>query len=178
MKLLALLLLFSTQAYSVTFKEWQNLSKEQKAEYLYNSYGSAQIEIDLDQKKIIKNTFAPADQRKLAKTVYDLTRNFLKYEPGFDTDVEDDMYATVGKLRTRIELFFSKDQRFIGARVDYFQAGCSPENDDFETYHYETIKEAEADNCFDNDVSWSGDSFTDENLNEISSSDYMEWTGH
>jgi hypothetical protein len=92
------------------------------------------------------------------------------------------MYALIGPVKEEITFLFSTDQKLLGSIHSFTQQGCNhmDENDDYVegSGHYETEAEANQNNCFDNDVSWAGQSYRLASGEEVYHSDFMEWTGH
>lgn len=178
MKLLTCLGLFiSLSVYSVTYEDFSKFSNEEKIEYF--DYNDSQIVYSQSLKKISRQNVTPEIFSFIENDFLAALESLKTYESEFDTEVHNYHYAIVGMMDEEVEFFFSEDNKFLGGRINYFQRGCSHEDEVEEmTYYYESYEEAHLDNCFDNDVSWSGDTTFDENLIELTNSDYMEWTGH
>lgn len=178
--MMTLLLTLSFSAQAITFKEWQKLTDEAKIEYL--DYESAAVSADVDAKKVISTTLTPARQAKLKSKIASLLSSLHTYQTEMYTEVEDDYHGIVGKVARSADLHFSSDNIFLGANIHYFQQGCSHQDAEGnyleEGGYYETIEEANKNNCFDNDVSWSANSIVNELVSEIYNSEFMEWSGH
>lgn len=174
------LLTFSLSAEAITYTDWKKLTLDDQIDYLSDHSGD--IEIDLDSKKITRTTLPTQRMTKLKSKINSLIKKLSGYQTELYTEVEDDYHAQVGNLQVSASLYFSDDNKFLGVNVFYFQQGCShqDENGDYteEGGYYTDLQEAEKNNCFDNDVSWSGNSVANESLKELSHSDYMEWSGH
>jgi hypothetical protein len=175
------ILCFSLQSHAITFKEWQSFKSEEKVEFLGNN--NPQVVLELDSKKVTYSDMTDIRFSTLKDSIFQTIPKLLVYESELYTDIhDDDFYATVGGLSKTASLYFSDDNVFMGANVTVVQSGCSHMDEDDEYYEqggsYSTIEEAEANHCFDNDVSWSGSSSVDEVFTEIYSDDYLEWTGH
>lgn len=176
-------LFFSLTANAITYEGFHQLSEEEKIDYLYGM--NPEIVYSVTLKKVTELYLSHEDFLKVEEKLKQVVHSLENYEPGFDTDVyDDDYYATVGNVEANADLYFSEDHKFLGGRILYWQKGCSHFGDDNEptgevpVSHYPSYEEAHANNCFDNDVSWSGASIFDENFKELMSDDYMEWTGH
>lgn len=179
-KYLFLLSIVSLQCFGVTLSEWKKYKKSEKINYISGNLGD--IEISLDDGSIKGSRLSLPRLEIVKKNIEVIYKNLLLFETDLDTDVEDEYYGLVGDLQKSAELFFSEDNHFLGAQIKYFQLGCShlDENDEyFEAGgHYKDISEAEKNNCFEEDVSWTGYSIIDQQFKELEYSDYMEWTGH
>ncbi|MFY7993245.1 MAG: hypothetical protein ACOVP4_08140 [Bacteriovoracaceae bacterium] len=174
------LITFSLSSEAITYSEWKKLTQEDQTTYLSDESGD--VEIDLDSKKVTRTTLSSQRMAKLKTKINSLIKKLSGYQTEFDTEVHDDYYTKVGGVQTSVSLYFSIDNKFLGANISYFQQGCSQkdENGEYteEGGYYTDLQEAEKNDCVDNDVSWSGNSVADENLKELAHSDYMEWTGH
>jgi hypothetical protein len=172
--LILALAFFTSQATAITLNEWQQLSPLEKIEYMD---GNPSVEIHLNDTKVERN-HARIDQANIEATMVQLRA----FEPGFNIEVEDDYYATIGAHKITADLYYSDDHQFLGANIYYKQYGCShfDQNGEFidQAGHYANTTEAEANGCTDNDVSWVGSSIIDEQMQELSNSDYMEWSGY
>lgn len=172
-------LLFTTNVFSITYKEWVALSREDKVEYLDSNFPQASY---AQNKWSYRTTLAPLltaikhDQKSLIK-------RFSDYKTEASLEVEDDFYALVGEIEVSSDLYYSDDYKLLAVTFHYLQRGCSHEDEesgDFieQSGHYKDYTEAHKNNCFDTDVSWSAFSYADANFIELSHSDYMEWSGH
>jgi hypothetical protein len=177
MKLALFLLTFgflSNNALGITLEAWKNMKPEEKIEYMNSTYSA---EVQINQKQIMSNP-----GKIESKTLNRYMELLANYEAGFDIDVEDDYYATVGAHKITATLLFSDEQEFLATTIYYIQTGCShfDQNGEYidQGGHYATLSEAESNGCTDNDVSWAGFSMLDENLQELTNSDYMQWSGH
>lgn len=175
---LALGLLFTSNAFSITFKEWTALSVEKKVEYIEDNSSQASY----DDKKWSYRTTSPSLLRAIKKDQNRLVKEFASYRTEAYLEVEDDNYALVGDVEVSSDVYYSEDNKLIAVSFHYAQRGCSHQDDngDYteESGFYMDYTEAHKNNCFDNDVSWSGFSFADSKFKELSHSDYMEWSGH
>jgi hypothetical protein len=105
---------------------------------------------------------------------YNFVRNMEA--TNLDTEVHDEWYSTVGEAEIEIQFLYSDEKIIIGAHLVYFQTGCS--NEEIQGNHYNSYEQASQADCYDNDISWSGYSYRDEQGRELDYSGYMEWTGH
>jgi hypothetical protein len=162
-----LMAIFSINTLSaVTIEEWEKYSKEQKIEHIENEVDWK----DIAEKDIINQT----------EDIQDYVATLVETE--MDLEIYDDVHPKIGPMKRSFSFVRSEEGIIIGAMEYFSQQGCSKhdENGDFSEAngYYETEAEANDDECFDNDVSWSGHVFRDELGIELANSDYMEWTGH
>ncbi len=180
MKKCLLLSIMAFKSFAVTLEGWKSYSAEQKINYMSDNLSDIDI---LLQSGTITHSRLNSARLEIAKTkIGDIYKNLTYFETNLNTEVYDDMYATVGNLQVSADLYFSEDNHFLGSQIQYFQSGCS-HIDDSDEYiegagNYKDFEEAEKNNCHDNDVSWSGYSTTDQLFKELQHSDYMEWSGH
>ena len=180
MKKYLFITMISLHSLAITFSEWKALSKDQKIDYLASN--NSDLRYSITGQKIVESRM---DKERRAALSPKFKAHFIKlneYQSDLNTEVEDYNYGKVGPLEITAGLFYSEDNKLLGADFHFFQGGCSHQDakGEFEENgeYYNNIKEAKLHNCFDNDVSWSGFSYMDYNFKELEHSEYMEWSGH
>jgi hypothetical protein len=151
-----------------TFAQWIDFSDEEKLEivdYSTGDYRTVSFEANQlsEQNSVIKNYIGSLEE--------------LPFEP----EIYDDYYGIIGDLEHSYEVLLSSDGEVVAATQYIWQQGCSHEIDGSfieESGYYDTEEEANGNNCFDNDVSWSAKVVWDEQGKSLYDTGYMEWSGH
>ena len=166
-----LFLMMTGQAFAqnsgIDYSKWVALSKAEKVDVM--SFNHNYISAFLDGS--VNSSIDAETLEKLNQAKSDL-----------DLTLDDSYYGIIGEITKAARVYFSKEGRFIGATVNYFISGCNHFDKSGEVIEkharYKDHEEALANQCVDNDVSWSAESYVDENFQEIEHSGQMEWSGY